>query len=184
MGLFGHKYVAPQISPSGPLTDLNGNVIKDPSSGDIGFPGFDGMSAAVSLSYVASMQEHGVAVTYAYISDAHDNHVTGNAFGPGEAGYVAQLKAYDDAFATFFKRLASDGITKNNTLFVVTADENDHFVGGAPRPATCDGVHVACTYKQVGEIDGNLSGLLATEQQNTTPFKVHADSAPVAYITG
>src|SRR5262249_42411610 len=27
MGLFGHKYVAPQISPSGPLTDLNGNVI-------------------------------------------------------------------------------------------------------------------------------------------------------------
>src|SRR5438128_1881360 len=86
MALFGHKYVAPQVSPSGPLTDLNGNVIKDPSSGDIGFPGFDGMSAAVSLSYVASMQEHGIPVTYAYISDAHDNHVTGNAFGPGEAG--------------------------------------------------------------------------------------------------
>src|SRR5712691_4016042 len=28
-GLFGHKYVAPQISPSGPLTDLNGDVIQD-----------------------------------------------------------------------------------------------------------------------------------------------------------
>ena len=51
----------------------------------------------------AEMQEAGVPVTYAYISDAHDFHgVAGNvhtAFGPGSAGYVAQLKAYDDAFA-------------------------------------------------------------------------------------
>src|SRR5437763_5975648 len=54
-GLFGHKYVAPQVSPNGPLTDLNGRVIQDPQ-GRIGFPGFDGMSAAVSLSYVAALQ--------------------------------------------------------------------------------------------------------------------------------
>src|SRR5947209_30542 len=67
MGLFGHKYVAPQISPNGPMTDLNGNVIQDPK-GHIGFPGFDGMSPAVSLAYVAAMQEHNVPVTYAYIS--------------------------------------------------------------------------------------------------------------------
>src|ERR1051326_7228134 len=59
--LFGNKYVAPQISPNGPMTDLDGNVIQDPQ-GHIGFPGFDGMSASVSLSYVASMQEHGVPV--------------------------------------------------------------------------------------------------------------------------
>jgi hypothetical protein len=59
MALFGHKYVAPQISPNGPLTDLNGNVIQDPQ-GHIGFPGFDGMSAAVSLGYVAAMQEHNI----------------------------------------------------------------------------------------------------------------------------
>src|SRR5205085_10630423 len=147
-----------------------------PSSGDIGFPGFDGMSAAVSLSYVASMQEHGVPVTYAYISDAHDNHVTGNAFGPGEAGYVAQLKSYDDAFGKFFERLEEDGINSSNTLFAITADEGDHFVGGTPSPAGCDGVTVPCTYSQIGEVDGNLTGLLATEQSNTTPFKVHADS--------
>jgi hypothetical protein len=63
-GLFGNTYVAPQISPSGPMTDLNGNVIKDPD-GHVGFPGFDGMSAVVSLSYVAAMQEHGIPVTYA-----------------------------------------------------------------------------------------------------------------------
>jgi hypothetical protein len=80
-GLFGHKYVAPQIS-NGVLTDLNGAPITD-SSGRAGFPGFDGMSAAVSLGYVAAMQEHNIPVTYAYISDAHDNHVTDTAFGPG-----------------------------------------------------------------------------------------------------
>src|SRR5262249_14339362 len=158
LGLFGNKYVAPQISPNGPLTDLNGNVIKD-SSGNPGFPGFDGMSAAVSLSYVAQMQEHGVPVTYAYISDAHDAHPSGPAFGPGQAGYVAALKSYNDAFGKFFTRLANDGINQSNTLFVFTADEGDHFVGGAPSPANCDGVTVPCTYSQIGELNGNLAGL-------------------------
>jgi hypothetical protein len=182
-GLFGHKYVAPQISPSGPLTDLNGNVIQDPS-GHIGFPGFDGMAAAVSLAYVAAMQEHGVPITYAYISDAHDKHPSGPAYGPGQAEYVAALQAYDAAFATFFSRLASDSINTQNTLFVFTSDEGDHFVGGAPSPAGCDGVTTPCTYTQIGEINANLAGLLATEQGITTPFKVHSDSAPTVYITG
>jgi len=182
-GLFGHKYVAPQVSPSGPLTDLNGNVIQDPK-GHIGFPGFDGMAAAVSLAYVAAMQEHGVPVTYAYISDTHDKHPSGPAYGPGQAGYVAALQAYDSAFATFFARLASDGIDNSNTLFVFTSDEGDHFVGGAPSPAGCDGVTTPCTYSQIGELNGNLAGLLATEQGITTPFKVHSDSAPAVYITG
>ena len=181
--LYGHKYVAPQISPNGPMTDLNGNVIQDPQ-GHIGFPGFDGMSAAVSLSYVAAMQEHGVPVTYAYISDAHDKHPTGPAFGPGQAGYVAALQAYNDAFGKFFTRLANDGINSSNTLFVFTADEGDHFVGVTAKG--CDGVITPCTYgkNQIGEINTNLAGLLATEQGITTPFKVHSDDAPTVYITG
>jgi hypothetical protein len=183
MGLFGAKYVAPQVSPSGPMTDLNGNVIQD-ATGHVGFPGFDGMSATVTLSYVAAMQEHGVPVTFAYISDAHDAHPSGPAYGPGSAGYVAALKAYDDAFDKFFTRLAADGITPANTLFVFTADEGDHFVGGNPSPAGCDGVTVPCTYTQIGELNGNLAGLLATQTGNTTPFKVHSDSAPTIYITG
>src|SRR5215475_15192445 len=90
------------------------------------------------------MQEHGISVTYGYISDAHDKHPTGPAYGPGEAGYVAALKSYDDAFGKFFTRLAADGIDKSNTLFVVTADENDHFAG--QRAMGCDGINVACTY--------------------------------------
>ncbi|HEX9013581.1 MAG TPA: hypothetical protein VF813_08700, partial [Anaerolineaceae bacterium] len=182
-GLFGHEYVAPQISPSGPLTDLNGSVIQDPQ-GHVGFPGFDGMSAAVSLTYVAAKQEHGVQVTTGYISDAHDKHPSGPAYGPGEAGYAAALKAYDSAFDKFFTRLAQVGLTTRNTLFVFTSDEGDHFVGGAPSPANCDGVTVACTYSKIGEVNANLAGLLATQAGITTPFKVHSDSAPTIYITG
>ncbi len=182
-GLFGAKYVNPVISPNGPLTDLNGNVIQDPQ-GNPGFPGFDGMSAAVSLSYVAAMQEHGVPVTYAYISDAHDAHPSGPAFGPGSAGYVSALSAYNAAFGKFFARLAKDGINKSNTLFVFTVDEGDHFVGGAPSPAGCDGITTPCTYSQIGELNTNMAGLLATEQGITTPFTVHSDDAPTVYITG
>ncbi len=180
--LFGHKYVAPQITASLPMTDLNGQTING-SNGIPGFPGFDGMSAAVSLSYVASMQEHGIPVTYAYISDAHDKHPSGPAYGPGQAGYVAALAAYDSAFDTFFNRLNSDGINQSNTLFVFTADEGDHFVGGPPSPANCDGITIPCTYAKIGEIDTNLTGLLAG-QGVTTPFDIHFDDAPTVYIKG
>ena len=51
------------------------------------------------------MQENGIPVTYAYISDAHDNHVLVRASGPGEADYKQQLADYDTAFAAFFQRL-------------------------------------------------------------------------------
>src|SRR5215469_2852490 len=182
-GLFGNKYVAPQISPNGPMTDLDGNSIQGPK-GNPGFPGFDSMSASVSLAYVAAMQEHNVPITYAYISDAHDNHSAKTAYGPGEAGYVAALKAYDDAFGKFFTRLENDGINSSNTLFVFTSDEGDHFVGGAPSPSNCDGVTTPCTYSQIGEINVNLTGLLATQQKVTTAFKAHADSAPNFYLNG
>ena len=80
-GLFGAKYVNPVIKTTGPMTDLNGNVIQD-ATGHIGFPGFDGMEATVSLSYVAQMQEAGIPVTYAYVSDAHDGHGTPATFTP------------------------------------------------------------------------------------------------------
>jgi hypothetical protein len=153
--LFGHKFVAPVIAPAG-LNDLDGNPIA-------GFPGFGEISAAQTLAYVAAMQEHGIPVTFAYISDVHDNHAGEGTFGPGEAGYVAQLQAYDHAFDLFFQRLAADGITRDNTLFVVTADENDHFAGGPPSPANCDGVTVPCTYAKIGEIDANMTTLIYGE---------------------
>jgi len=185
--LYGNKYVQPAINPSGPVLDLNGNVIAD-SHGNPGFPGFD-PTASQSLGYVATLLEAGVPVVYFYISDVHDNELGASlspesTFGPGEAAYVKQLQIYDQAFAKFFARLEADGITKDNTLFVVTADENDHFVGSAPTPANCDGIHTPCTYTHVGEIDTLIDRLLLTQRQNTTPFLVHSDDAPTFYITG
>jgi hypothetical protein len=185
--LFGHKFVAPVISPDGPLLDLDGNVIQD-SSGHVGFPGFGPISAAQSLGYVAAMQEHGVPVTFAYIADAHDDHSGkyNRAFGPGEVGYTAQLQAYDRAFGEFFTRLANDGITPANTLFVITADEGDHFAGGPASPDGCDGVNVACTYAKLGEVDTNMPALLNGFDSTlaATPFDITFDDAPAFYIKG
>jgi hypothetical protein len=183
-GLFGAKYTNPVISPSGPVTDITGTTPITDGKGNQGFPGFDGMTAANSLGYVAQMQEAGVPVTYAYVSDAHDNHAGDGAYGPGQAGYVSALKSYDSAFDTFFQRLAKDGIDASNTTFVVTSDEGDHFAGGKPSPANCDGVTVPCTYTQIGEVNANSRGLLATQAGVTTPYTVHSDSAPNYYLTG
>jgi hypothetical protein len=188
LGLFGAKYVNPAINNgSASLDDLAGNPITDPF-GQPGFPGFDGLFASTTLSYIATMQEAGIPVTFGYISDAHDGHGAHGeqhiAYGPGQQEYVDQLKAYDDAFAAFFDRLEADGINKSNTLFVVTVEEGDHFVGAAPTPAGCDGVTVACNYSLLGEVNGNLQGLLKTQQGITTPFTVHSDMAPTIYLTG
>ncbi len=189
-GLFGAQEVNPVIAGGSPVVDdTAGNPITDPY-GQPGFPGFDGMSAAASLGYTAAMQEAGVPVTFAYISDAHDYHgVSGNAhdaYGPGAAGYVQQLKEYDDAFAAFFSRLAADGINKSNTLFVFTVDEGDHFVGGSPTPANCDGVTTPCDWTgQIGEINANIDTLMANQHPEiTTGFTVHGDDAPTFYLSG
>jgi hypothetical protein len=183
--LFGNLHVQPVISPSGPVKDLDGNVIQT-AAGNPGFHNVFNPTATQSLGYAATMLEAGVQVVYLYVSDAHDNRSGPGTFGPGEAGYVAQLKQYDTAFGKFFARLAADGITKDNTLFVIVPDENDHFVGGTPSPAHCDGVHVPCTYAagQKGEINASLNRLLITQRANSTAFSVHSDDAPTVYING
>jgi hypothetical protein len=211
-GLFGTQQIDPVLTGSDAgvaLTDLLGNPIQD-INGNPGFPGFNGMTPAVSLAYVAAMQENGIPVTFAYISDAHDNHgVDGNgqaAFGPGQPGYEQQLANYDQAFANFFTRLAADGINQSNTLFVFTVDEGDHFVGVAPSPPTCDGgAGNTCNYPDpgdagtgLGEINVNIDLLLSSEQpglaqsfvmgNRTNPgapydFTVHGDDAPTFYLS-
>jgi hypothetical protein len=206
-GLFGAKYVNPAIctvstqnctnatvNGQTALKKLNGTLITDQFN-QPGFPGFDGLFASTTLSYVAQMQEAGIPVTFGYISDAHDQHgVAGEIHatrGPGEADYVQQLKDYDTAFGQFFDRLAADGINQSNTLFVFTNEEGDHFAGSPPTNPGCDGVNTPCTYpltpagnRFIGEINGNLAGLLATQQGITTPFTVHSDMAPTIYLTG
>ena len=186
-GLFGAKYVNPAITGGqAAVKDLSGADIADPF-GQVGFPGFDGMLAKVSLAYVAQMQEAGVPITYAYISDAHDNHTLGRASGPGEADYKAQLHDYDTAFGQFFARLAKDGINKSNTLFVFTADEGDHFVGGSSSDGTwshtfCNlAAGATCPANQIGEITQNIKALLPAGY--TPPaFDIHFDSAPTVHV--
>jgi hypothetical protein len=225
-GLFGHRYVAPQLgagtpnlthngyevtNAAGNLVDLNGNQLNGAFlTNHPGFPGFGSINASQGLAYVADMQEAGVPVTYGYIADIHGNeHIPGvtacngapAAIGSGSACYIAQAQYYNQAFGTFFQRLAADGITPANTLFVLSSDEGDHEAGAnvgraiQPTPANCDGATVTgstvtpdilCTYPagSFGELAGNLTGLLATEKNNTTPLTLEADSAPEFYVTG
>ena len=115
-----------------------------------------------------------------------------SALGSGSQCYIDQAKYYNDAFGVFFQRLAADGITPQNTLFVLSSDEGDHEVGAnvgravAPTPAGCDGVTVPCTYtaSNFGEISVNATGLLSSETGNTTPFSMENDTAPEFYLTG
>jgi hypothetical protein len=198
--LYGNVFVAPQINHGQSfVNDIDGNPIND-GNGNVGFPGFD-PSAAQTLGYLAQMLESGVPVVYGYIADAHDNHFTfSGSYGPGEAGYVAQLAAYNEAFGKFLARLKADGITPDDTVFIITADENDHFVGQAGTPAGCDGVNTPCNYVRLpagcdgdsilctttnlGEVGVDLRSLLITQRNNMTALAVHSDDAPTVYVNG
>src|SRR3954464_7546048 len=148
-GLFGAQYIAPAIGGGpnqshdgfpvtdahGNLTDLDGNTLQEPFTHTPGFPGFS-PTASQSLAVLADMQEAGIPVTYGYISDTHDKKAgatgctsPGNALGPGDACAVAALHAYDVAFGQWLQRLADDGITPANTVFMIGAEENDQFAG-------------------------------------------------------
>jgi hypothetical protein len=219
--LFGHKYVAPVLgagtadvlhngfqvtNATGNLVDLNGNQINGAFLGNTpGFPGFSHINAAQSLAYAADMLENGVQVVNMYISDIHGNEsipgLTGlgqpcfhapSALPTGTACYAAQAAYYNAAFGTFFQRLAADGITPQNTLFVVSTDEGDHVVGAnvgraiQPTPANCDGVTTLCTYPAgtFGELSVNANGLLAQETGITTPFSFIQDTSPQFFLNG
>jgi hypothetical protein len=225
--LFGHRYVAPQLgagtkslsrdgyaitNADGNLVDLNGNQINGAFLTDYpGFPGFSSINASQTLAYMADMLETGVPVVSGYISDLHGNEFipslssvcakAGDALGSGSACYIAQAQYYNQAFGSFFQRLAADGITPSNTLFIVSSDEGDHEAGAnvgraiQPTPATCDGATVSgttvtpdvpCTYPSgdFGELQGNITGLLAQEKHDTTQFGMEFDTAPEYYING
>lgn len=182
--LFGNRHVQPVISPSAPVKDIDGDVIAD-VAGHPGFPGASAATAAAALGYAAAMLEAGVPVVYASIGDVRARDATGQrAAGPGERAIVARLADDDAAFKRFVDRLAANGISKRNTLFVVTSTGTDRFVGRAPRPPACDGVTVPCSYPQIGAFDALINRLLATERRNVTAFDIRPGSAPPFYIHG
>jgi hypothetical protein len=194
--LFGLKYINPALtgSPTGSITDYHGVPLTGFNQLD-----FDPVPAQ-SLAVIETMLKKGIPVVYAYIADAHDNHeetttTTEGTFGPGEAPYVDQLADYNSAFATFFLHLKEAGIDETNTLFIFTPDEGDHFVGGAPSPANCDGAKIEhngnvvpdipCTYgtNGVGELDINLLGLTQAAG-DPTAYSIHFDDAATTYVNG
>jgi hypothetical protein len=223
--LYGHRYVAPQLgagtpnlthhgfevtNAAGNLVDLNGNEIDGAFlTNHPGFPGFD-PTASQTLAYLADMLESGVPVVGGYISDVHGNHNQSQtpacknapgALASGTKCYVEQAQFWNQAFGIFFKRLAADGITPKNSLFIFSSDEGDHEAGAnvgravQPTPANCDGAKVVgdtvkpdvlCSYPKgtFGELSANVTGLLATQTHNKTPFSIEEDTAPEFYVTG
>src|SRR6266849_3694418 len=177
--LYGHKYVASQVSN---ITETDGTPIT-------GFAGFD-PSSRYTLGYVLALLQANVPVVYSYIADAHDSrndcgpttaaHPTvsntgsdGNpcgSYAPGEPGYVAQLHQWDVGFQEFFTRLDTLGINKSNTLFVFHSDENDHYAGSPPNNPGCDGLTTPCQYDRLklGEITTDMPLLL--KQQGLYDF--------------
>ena len=201
----------PVTNAVGNLVDLNGNQIDGAFlTNHPGFPGFGDISPAQTLGYTADLLESGVPVVYGYISDLHGNHglpgtpacgTAPDALASGSLCYIEQAQAYNQAFGIFFQRLAADGITPKNSLFYFTSDEGDHEAGAnvgrfvQPTPAGCDGATVTgdtvtpdviCNYPAgtFGELAGNMTGLLATQKNNTTPLTLEADSAPEFYVHG
>jgi predicted transcriptional regulator len=155
---------------------------------------------------MADMQEAGIPVTYGYISDLHEKKsdttsgctttanapVSGRPVGPGDSCYVTNAQHYDAAFQTFFTRLAQDGITPANTLFVISAEENDQFAGAnvgraiQPSPAGCNGVTAPpCNYPTgtIGELQANIKGLLSGTASSATQFDIEPQGASL-YVHG
>jgi hypothetical protein len=219
--LFGHRYIAPQLgagtpditrhgyqvtNAAGNLVDENGNEI-DGAFLTPAHPGFPGFSPTPSqtLAMVADMQESGIPVTYGYISDMHERKDfdqgacttatadrAGRPIGPGDACYQENGSFYNQAFATFFQRLAADGINASNTLFVISAEEGDQFAGAnlgralQPSPAGCDGsTGNFCSYPSgsLGELQANIKGLLTGTPSAGTAFDIEPQGASI-YVHG
>ena len=124
------------------------------------------------------------------------------ALGSGEPCYVAQAQYYNQAFGTFFKRLAADGITAKNTLFVLSSDEGDHEAGAnvgraiAAHPGGLRRRHGQREHGDPGRAraptrparsaswPATSPGCWPAQKNNTVPFSLENDTAPEFYVTG
>ena len=157
------------------------------------------------------MQESGLPVTNGYISDIHGNeHIPGltacngapAALGSGEPvlrrpGAVLQpgvrrpsSSGWPQTASRPRTRCSSSAPTKATTRPARTSagpSSPPRPTATAPRSAATRSPRtVACTYPagSFGELAGNLTGLLATQKSNTTPFTLENDTAPEFYVTG
>ena len=177
--LFGAKYIAPCSGPvprtsstngyqvtnaKGNLVDRDGNEIDGDYLNDYpGFPGFGdnqclpdarlhgrhAREPAFRSSTATSPTSTATTTSTASPGPGEPCYNAPAALGSGSACYVAQAQYYNQAFGTFFQRLAADGITPANSLFIFSSDEGDHEAGAnvgravQPTPANCDGATVS-----------------------------------------
>lgn len=91
-------------------------------------------SAGVTLPLATALLASGVPIVFSYIENTHQRctGTTPQSCGGNLAkgSFEDLLKADDAAFGKFFTDLTALGITTANTLFVVTTDEEDHYLDG------------------------------------------------------
>ena len=91
-------------------------------------------SASITLPLATALLRSGVPIVFAYVENTHQR-CTGTT-SQSCSGNLAKgsfddlLKADDAAFGAFFAELAKLGITTANSLFVITTDEEDHYLDG------------------------------------------------------
>ena len=195
---------------AGNLVDLNGNEIDGaflnnhpgfPGSADqrLPDPGLHGRHARVRRP--GGLRLHGRPAR----QRGHPGPVDGvqsapDALGSGSPCYIAQAQYYNAAFGTFFQRLAEDGITPKNTLFVFSSDEGDHEAGanvgrapahaGGLRRGHCERGHghprrvLQLHHEQLRRARRQHHRPAGHRVDNTTPFTIEPDTAPEFYVTG
>ena len=135
---------------NGNLVDLDGNTLSEPFSGTPGFPGFS-PTATQTLAVPgrhAGGRHPGHLRLHLRPARAQGRHETGCTTGrnAGRRGRPARpgrllLRRRTPSTTTrrsrrSSTRLATDGITPTNTLFVISAEENDQFAGANVGRAT------------------------------------------------
>ena len=116
-----------------------------------------------------------------------------DALGSGSQCYLDQAAYYNKAFGVFFQRLAQDGITPKNTLFVFSSDEGDHEAGAnvgraiQPTPAELQRRHrSSAPTRRAPSASWTATSRACSPARtgNTTPYSMEADTAPEFYLTG
>ena len=188
---------------AGNLVDENGNQINGAFlTNHPGFPGFGPINASQSLAYMADMLEAGVPVVNGYIADIH-----GNENIPGLAACQGAPAALGSGTAVLHRPGA---VLQRGVRHVLpAAGRRRHHPGqhavraqlgrGRPRGRRQRGPGHPADPGQLrrrdhrraptrpasfGELAGNMTGLLATQKNDTTPFSLESDTAPEFYVTG
>jgi hypothetical protein len=85
--------------------------------------------AAITLRMATNLLATGVPIVFTYMENNHGRCTPTRCVGDQVRGsFDDLLRADDAAFGNFLSDLAGLGLTTDNTLFVITTDEGDHYL--------------------------------------------------------